>query len=168
MNTVPSTTHSTAAVLLLTRQTLPVLPKARQTAVREGAPRGGYVLIEVAGVPDVTIFATGSEVSLALEGDELLEDLAVRIISLPCWELFFEQPQAYQRRLLEGKTGLRVSLEAGATAGWERFTGRSGLTIGVDRFGASGPGGKVAALVGLGAQEVSNRIRTVLNSSSTE
>ena len=116
----------------------------------------------------MTIFASGSEVSLALEVDELLEDLAVRIISLPCWELFFEQPQAYQRRLLEGKAGLRVSLEAGATVGWERFTGRSGLTIGVDRFGASGPGRKVAALMGLGAQEVSNRIRTVLKSISTE
>jgi len=156
------------AVLLLTRQTLPVLPEALQPAVREGAHRGGYVLKEVAGAADVTIFATGSEVSLAFEVVELLEDLAVRIISLPCWELFFEQPQAYQHRLLEGKTGLRVSLEAGVTAGWERFTGRSGLTIGVDRFGASGPGGKVAALVGLGAQEVSNRILTVLNSISTE
>jgi len=156
------------AVLLLTRQTLPVLPEALQPAVREGASRGGYVLKAVAGAPDVTIFATGSEVSLALEVDELLADLAVRIISLPCWELFFEQPQAYQRRLLEDKAGLRVSLEAGATVGWERFTGRRGLTIGVDRFGASGPGEKVAALMGLGAQEVSDRIRTVLNSISTE
>ena len=153
------------AVLLLTRQALPVLSDAHQAIAREGAPRGGYVLKEVASAPAVTIFATGSEVSLALEVDQLLQDLAVRIISLPCWELFFEQPEAYQKGLLEGETGLRVSLEAGVTAGWERFTGRRGLNIGVHRFGASGPGGQVAELVGLGVQDVSDRIRTVLKSS---
>ncbi|HSL25560.1 MAG TPA: transketolase, partial [Acidimicrobiia bacterium] len=115
--------------LLFTRQPLPVLDRRG----REGdVARGGYVLREG---DDVVIVATGSEVSLALAAADLL-DRSVRVVSLPCWEAFFEQGPDYQRSVLG--TGLpRVSIEAGATFGWERIVGWDGLMIGIDRFGAS-------------------------------
>ncbi len=150
------------AALLLGRQGVPVLPKEYHDRAREGVPRGGYVLREVAGEPDVTIFTCGSEVALALEVDGLLAGLDMKVVSLPCWELFFEQPEDYRAQVLSATSGLRVSLEAGTTLGWERFTGRSGLNIGVDRFGWSAPGEAVAAAAGLQAEQVAKRIKAAL------
>ncbi|MCH7852541.1 MAG: transketolase [Candidatus Marinimicrobia bacterium] len=150
------------ASLLLTRQGLPVLPKEYHRRAREGVPRGGYVLKEATGEPEVTIFACGSEVALALEVDGLLAGIDIKIVSLPCWELFFEQPEDYREAVLASPAGLRVSLEAGATLGWERFTGRRGLNIGVDRFGWSAPGKEVAAAAGFQAEQVAKRIKAAL------
>ncbi len=155
------------AALLLGRQGVPVLPKEYHRRAREGVPRGGYVLKEAAGEPDVTIFTCGSEVALALKVDGLLADLDIKVVSLPCWELFFEQPEDYRATVLEGDSGLRVSLEAGTTLGWERFTGRWGLNIGVDRFGWSAPGEAVATAAGLQAEQVAKRIKAALVSPDT-
>lgn len=147
------------SALLLTRQSVPVIPGEYHAVAEKGVPRGGYILRDTPSVPDITIFATGSEVPLALEVSELLTGSAVRVVSLPCWELFFEQPRAYRQLVLGTDDSFRVSVEAGTTIGWERFTGRHGLNIGVDRFGASGPGKEVGAEVGLTASHVAERIR---------
>ncbi|UCD39106.1 MAG: transketolase [Fidelibacterota bacterium] len=154
------------SALLLTRQAVPVMPLDLHPVVRDGVPRGGYVLQDSPGSAQVTIFAAGSEVSLALAVCELLDGLAVRIVSLPCWELFLEQSPDYQRKILGFDGSLRVSLEAGTTLGWEHFTGHDGLNIGVDRFGASGPAKELAAEVGLTDQQVADRIRKALRDSN--
>ena len=135
-------------ILLFTRQNLPVLDRPRG-----GVERGGYVLREG---EDVVIVATGSEVSLALGAAELL-DRSVRVVSLPCWELFLEQDEAYQSSVL-GKGIPRVSIEAGATFGWERIVGSDGLSIGIDRFGASAPAKDLAAHFGFTPEAIAARI----------
>jgi len=155
------TSHPSA--LVLTRQGVPVLPEQLHQAAREGVTRGGYILQDTPGAAQVTIFAAGSEVALALSVSELLEDLAVRVVSLPCWELFFEQPEEYRQAVMVDDGSLRVSLEAGTTLGWERFTGSGGLNFGIDRFGASGPGKVVSVEVGMTDQQVAGRIREALD-----
>ena len=139
-------------VLLFTRQALPVLDRPKG-----GFARGGYVLRQG---DDVVLVATGSEVSLALEVADLL-DQSVRVVSLPCWELFFEQDEDYRREVL-GESIPRVSIEAGATFGWERIVGSTGLMIGIDRFGASAPAEDLATEFGLTPVAVADRIRAFL------
>ncbi len=151
------------SALLLTRQSVPVLPKEYHAIAEEGVPRGGYILRDTPSQPDITIFATGSEVPMALEVSELLTGSAVRVVSLPCWELLFEQPVDYLKHVLGHEDSFRVSLEAGTSLGWERFTGRHGLNIGIDRFGASGPGKDVGAEVGFTVHHVVDRIRKAVN-----
>ncbi len=107
------------------------------------------------------LVATGSEVSLALEAAELI-DRSVRVVSLPCWELFFEQDEEYRRSVL-GDDLPRVSIEAGATFGWERIIGSDGLAIGIDRFGASAPAADLAPYFGLTPQAVADRINSWLS-----
>lgn len=150
------------SALVLTRQGVPVLPERFHQAAREGVARGGYVLQDTASSAQVTIFATGSEVALALSTSELLGDLAVRIVSLPCWELFFEQTQDYRQAVMGDDSSLRVSVEAGTTLGWERFTSLDGLNLGIEQFGTSAPGEVIATEVGLTAQKVAERIRQAL------
>lgn len=140
--------------LILTRQGLPVLDRSGREG---GVHRGGYVLREGdAGV----LVATGSEVSLALAAADLLaaEGRAWRVVSLPCWEAFFAQDEAYRRSVL-GKGLPIVSLEAGSTFGWERLVGTGGLAIGIDRFGASAPAGRLAAEFGFTPEAVVARLR---------
>lgn len=138
--------------LVLSRQDVPVLE--RQAG---GVQRGGYVL---ADGDDLVIIATGSEVWVALETARLLGDAgySARVVSLPCWELFFEQDEDYRASVL-GRDLPRVSLEAAATFGWERITGAGGLQIGIDRFGASAPWKEIAEALGFTPTAVSQRIR---------
>lgn len=114
-------------VLVLSRQSLPLLPPGQ-------LKRGGYL---VAGTGGVTLIATGSEVHLCLEAHRFLKErgLESRVVSLPCWKLFFEQPQDYRNEVLG--TGPRVAVEAAASLGWHRLADR---VVCLDRFGASGPG----------------------------
>jgi transketolase len=161
MKTILQENHRPSA-LLLTRQGLPVLPKELSDTIEHGVSRGGYVLQDPGAAPQVTILATGSEVSLALAVSELLEDVIIRIISLPCWELFLEQPDEYRGSVLGADGGLRVSMEAGITTGWEKFTGLHGLNIGVDQFGASAPGSQLETKFNLTPEHIAARIRKVL------
>jgi transketolase len=125
--------------LLLTRQGLPVLDPAEFPAVAEGVKRGGYVLREAdGGVPEVVILATGSEVSLALDAAKLLAPRRVRVVSLPCLEVFAEQPEDYRREVL-GDGVLRVAVEAGRSDLWHKYVGEGGLILGLDHFGHSAP-----------------------------
>ncbi|MBU1253138.1 MAG: transketolase, partial [Alphaproteobacteria bacterium] len=125
-------------VLALSRQNL---PQVRTAAERTGSSaQGGYWLKTPDGKPQVTLIATGSEVHLALECAERLEQegIAAAVVSMVCTQLFDEQPQAYRAETIPADS-LRVTIEAGTTFGWERYTGEGGLNIGLDRFGASAP-----------------------------
>jgi len=122
--------------LLLTRQALPVLAGTTDVA------RGGYVLADADGRPDVILIATGSEVALAVEARRLLADRGIkaRVVSLPSWELFDAQPQSYRDSVLPPDVLARVAIEAGVPMGWEKYTGPFGAVVGIEgRFGASAP-----------------------------
>lgn len=122
--------------------------------------KGGYVLRQGT---DVVLIATGSEVSLALEASDLLsaEGVSARVVSLPCWELFFSQDYVYRAGVL-GDGLLRVSIEAASTFGWERIVGSDGLMIGLDHFGASAPAEVLAEEFGFTAGAVAEAILGLL------
>jgi transketolase len=148
--------------LVLSRQKLPVLGGDGVADTREGALRGGYVLWQrdPSAEPDAIVVATGSELSLALEAARSL-DLNARVVSLPCWELFDAQPDAYRDDVLPSSVTARVSVEAGITFGWERWVGPGGASIGVDRFGASAPAERIYAELGVTAEAVADAARRV-------
>lgn len=141
--------------LVFTRQKLPVLD-AEAYPIAEGVPRGGYILSEAAMVPPkLVLIATGSEVALALEAQKRLAagGLAARVVSLPSWRSFDEQPVSYRDSVLPPDIP-RLSIEAGVTLGWARYVGVDGASIGVDRFGASAPGPVVQKELGLTVEHV--------------
>jgi transketolase len=133
---VAMTHHGGPIALVLTRQALPVLAGTGDVA------RGGYVLADADGRPDVLLIATGSEVSLAVEARTLLagRGLKARVVSLPSWRLFEAQPKEYKDEVLPPDVLARVSVEAGVPQGWERYVGPFGSVVGIEnRFGASAP-----------------------------
>jgi transketolase len=134
--------------LIFSRQKLPVLSAFRQ-AIEEGVPKGGYVLSPPEKMPQVVLVATGSEVSTCLEAQRLLSvrGIDASVVSMPCWEIFFEQDEAYRHSVLPPNVP-KLAVEAGASLGWERITGERGAILGVDKFGASAPGHRVLAEYG--------------------
>jgi transketolase len=136
--------------LVLSRQNLPTLE-----STGHGTKRGGYVVREGS---DATIVATGSEVHVAIDAAEELEatGVSVRVVSLPCWEVFFEQDEDYRSGVLG--EGPIASLEAGSTFGWQAITGSDGLNLGLDRFGASAPDDVLAEQFGFTATTVAAKI----------
>jgi transketolase len=142
------------ACLALSRQKLPLLTQFRNRAA-EGVKRGGYILREAVETPDVELIATGSEVSLALEAADLLDKkgIAARVVSMPSFELFREQPAAYREKVLSPGTP-KLAVEAGRTAGWKDLAGTETSALGVETFGKSAPAGQVYADAGLTAQKV--------------
>ena len=151
--------------LVLSRQKLPVLDRAT-LAPASGTVRGAYVLIDSDhGLPpELILIATGSEVSLALAAHRQLttEGIRCRVVSMPSWELFEAQPVEYRHRVLPPAVQARVSIEAGASFGWDRYVGPTGAIIGVDRFGASAPGPVVMAQYGFTIERVVATARAVL------
>jgi transketolase len=137
--------------LLLTRQDVPTLESHRGEVAK-----GGYVFREG---DDVTLIATGSELHVALDAADDLgtTGISARVVSLPCWELFEEQSADYRSTTLG--TAPRVAIEAGATFGWERIVGDSGLIIGIDRFGASAPDTVIAEELGFTGEAVAAKVR---------
>jgi transketolase len=152
--------------LVLTRQDVPVLDRERLADAR-GLLRGGYVLEEEGGedgeAPDVVLVATGSEVAVALEAAATLrrEGWRPRVVSLPSWERFGAQPDAYRDAVLPPGVP-RVTVEAASPFGWERFAGPDGRIVGIDRFGASAPGARVLRELGIDAASVAAAARDVL------
>lgn len=128
--------------MALTRQDLPTLDRSKYAAA-SGAARGGYVLAEAPGdgTPEVILMATGSEVSIAVAAHEKLsaDGIRSRVVSLPSFELFDEQPAAYQAEVLPPKVKARVAVEAGIRQCWDKYLGLEGAFIGLDTFGASAP-----------------------------
>ncbi len=156
-------TRDRPTLLALTRQKLPVLDRSRSIGAE--VARGAYVLREEKGALEVILMATGSEVSLAVDAAAELEasGVGVRVVSMPCWEVFEEQDRAYRERVLPPDVTARVSVEAGVTLGWSRYTGAHGRSIGLDRFGASAPAGKLFEAFGFTVDAVVSAARSLLN-----
>jgi len=147
--------------LVLTRQALPILDPDRYPVA--DAARGGYVL-EGDDDPQVILIATGSEVHVAMGARTILGERGIRsrVVSLPCWELFEEQPESYRTAVLPPEIDARVTVEAAATVGWERYAGLRGAVVGLDRFGASAPGATVLAELGFTPERVDEAADRVL------
>ncbi len=150
--------------LLLSRQNLPVLPGTRELS-QESLPRGAYILADAPqGRPDVILIGTGSEVAVALAARDLLagQGVAARVVNMPSWELFEEQPASYRESVLPSAITARVAVEAGVTLGWERYVGSAGAIVGINRFGESGKGPAVMAHLGITPENVAQRALAIL------
>lgn len=151
--------------LIFSRQNLPVLDR-ETLAPATGLQKGGYILWESGeGAPEIILIGTGSEVPLVLEAGRRLaaEGVAVRVVSLPSWELFDRQPVAYREAVLPSTLRLRVAVEAGIKLGWERYVGLDGTVIGMDGFGASAPANVLAEKFGLTVDNVMAAARALLH-----
>ena len=154
--------------LVLTRQKVPVLDQTKYNSAA-GAQRGAYVLAEAEDgehknrTPALILLATGSEVSLALEARERLQQdgTPTRVVSMPCWELFEEQSKEYRDEVLPAGVTARLSIEAGARLGWDRYVGSLGDCVSIDRFGASAPGDVALKELGFNVENVLARARAL-------
>ncbi|MGD8983579.1 MAG: transketolase [Desulfobacteraceae bacterium] len=127
--------------LALTRQGLPILDRKKFESAKD-LHRGGYVLSDDGDKqPDIILMGSGSEVHVAIEAANKLREkgVAARVVSMPSWELFDKQPEAYRDQVLPPEINTRVAVEAGATQGWHRYLGNKAAVIGIDHFGASAP-----------------------------
>jgi transketolase len=150
--------------LLLSKQPVPVLDRTVY-APAEGLQRGAYVLSEAASHPQAILIGTGSEVHLALQAQKLLagQGIHARVVSMPSWELFQKQSLEYRARVLPPAVKARVSIEAGASLGWERWVGEAGRVIGLDHFGASGAAQELFAEYGFTAEAVAGAVVEMLS-----
>jgi transketolase len=150
--------------LVLSRQSVPTLDRSRYASA-DGLLRGGYILADAeGGDPELILIATGSELSLAVQAREkLLEDkVRVRVVSLPSWELFDEQPQEYRDEVLPPSVSARLAIEAGSPMGWHRYVGARGAILGVEKFGASAPGSVVLKEYGFDVENVCRMAQELL------
>ena len=150
------------SLLALTRQNL---PQVRSEASGNLCAKGAYRLRAAGAARKVVLLATGSEVEVALTTAEALEGrgIGTDVVSMPCWSLFDAQDATYRADLIPADA-LAVSIEAGATFGWERYTGRHGLNIGLDRFGASAPAPDLFKRFSFTAEAIAPRILAALES----
>lgn len=152
-------THDRPVALVLSRQNLPTLDRGRY-APAEDLRRGAYVLDDAAnGKPDLILIASGSEVGLIMAAAERLQDegVAVRLVSMPSWELFEAQSQAYRDLVLPPSIPARLAVEAGVSQGWHRYVGDRGDLLCVDRFGASAPASDMLREYGFSVENVCQR-----------
>lgn len=153
-------------VLVLSRQDLPVLENKNER-VYKGIKNGAYIVSEPAkeGKDEVTLLASGSEVSLALDVQKLLKkshSIKSTVISFPTWELFRKTKKEYQKIILGNQDTVKISIEAGTTFGWREMIGDKGLAIGIDRFGASAPGERIFKEFGFTPEAITKKIVTHL------
>ena len=151
--------------IILSRQNVPTLDRSGLGAA-EGVLRGGYILRDAESA-QALIIATGSEVGVALAAADQLEaeGIAVRVVSMPCRELFDQQEAGYREKVLPSSIPVRVAIEAGRSLGWERYVGCEGTIIGVDRFGASAPFQRIYAEFGLTAERIVAAVKQHLSAS---
>ncbi|GFP27948.1 transketolase-like TK C-terminal-containing protein, partial [Candidatus Hakubella thermalkaliphila] len=158
-------THKHGPVaLIFTRQKVPVIDRDKYESA-EGVKRGGYILADSAPhKPDVILIAAGSEVHIALEAYERLktEKIKARVVNMASWELFEEQSEDYKNKVLPSDIKARVSVEAGSTHGWHKYSGLDGIAIGIDHFGASAPGEILLEKFGFTAENIINKARILL------
>jgi len=162
-------THTDGPVaLILSRQSLPIIDRNRY-AKAENLAKGAYVLSDPDdGKPDVILIASGSEVSLAMEGKKLLDQrrIKARIVSMPSWELFELQPQKYRDEVLPPLIKARVAIEAGVGMGWHKYAGDKGRIISHERFGVSAPYKVLLEKFGFTAQRVADEAEKAIEDSS--
>lgn len=145
------------AGLTLTRQNVPTFPRGEQGyAGTEGVARGGYVLLDTEGTPDVVLVATGSEVQLAVTARETLSAAGVsaRVVSMPCIEWFNAQDADYREQVIPAGVKARVSVEAGIAQGWREVVGDAGRIVSIEQYGASADAGTMFAQYGITAEAV--------------
>jgi transketolase len=150
--------------LILSRQKLPII-NIDKKVLDSGVRKGAYIVHDTStGTPDLILIASGSEVSLALEAQKKLqdEDINVRVVSMPSWELFEKQSEEYHNQVLPKDCKARLAIEAGSTLGWYRWVGSDGEVVGVDRFGASAPGDKVMHEYGFNVENVCQKARRLI------
>jgi transketolase len=161
--------------LALSRQKVPLIDRSR-FASAEGLRRGAYILAEAEAVarrlgrvqgdmtPQLVLIATGSEISLALEAREKLQEegIATRVVSMPCWELFEDQPETYRDQVIPPSIPARLAIEAGVRQGWDRYVGAKGDVICLDRFGASAPGDVALRELGFNVDNIRKRAKSLL------
>ncbi|MCD6486504.1 MAG: transketolase [Syntrophobacterales bacterium] len=151
--------------LVFSRQDIPILDRSK-FAPADGLQRGGYILWESSdNTPDVILIGTGSELQIALDAGKSLSEkdgIVVRVISLPCWEIFDGQPENYREKVLPSSVKLRVAVEAGIKLGWEHYVGLDGAVIGMDGFGASAPASVLYEKFGITVQHVVETVRKLV------
>ena len=158
--------HQGPTILVLTRQGLPTVDRT-QFASADGLLKGAYILSPEQGtIPQVILMASGSEVPLILQAQSQLatEGIDARVVSMPSWELFREQSEAYQQSVLPPTVTARLAVEAGSPAGWHEWVGSMGDIIGMTTFGASAPAGELFQHYGFTVDAVINRAKQILES----
>jgi transketolase len=153
---------SRPTALIFTRQTTPCQPRNQEAY--QNIARGGYVLVEPASAPEAIIIATGSEVQLAVDAAQTLAatGTAVRVVSMPCVDVFLSQDAAYQEEVLPSSVTARVAVEAAHPDYWYKFVGLQGAVVGIDRFGLSAPGEVAMAELGMTIDNVVSIVRQVV------
>ena len=147
----------TPNALLLTRQGVQVL-ELEMDSIVDGVSKGAYSVMDCEN-PELVFLATGSEVSLAIDVAKSMNDKRIRIVSMPCWEIFERQSDEYKTSLIPDRGAMKISMEAGIIHGWEKYIGPNGLSIGINHFGASAPGKNLAEEFGFTAEQVEVKIR---------
>ncbi|MGO4294898.1 transketolase [Chitinophaga sp. RAB17] len=149
--------------LILSRQNMPTLDRSKYASA-DGLRFGGYILSDAANAaPELILIATGSEVDLAIAAQEKLKSrIAVRVVSMPSWELFEAQTPEYHEQVLPAAVSARISVEAGISQGWHRYTGDKGINIAIDRFGASAPGPVMLREFGFTVDNICEQALTLL------
>ncbi|MBD2862807.1 transketolase [Paenibacillus oceani] len=148
--------------LVLSRQNLPVYEATRANV--DNVANGAYILTETNDQPDVILIGTGSEVSLAVQAKAELErdNISVRVVAMPCRELFDRQSDAYKQSILPDSVSRRITIEAGISLGWDRYAGLGGKVLSIDTFGASGPGSEVMEYFGFSTNQVVRLAKQIL------
>ena len=147
--------HGKPVALVLSRQALPTIDRTKYGPA-SGVDRGAYVVADSGGTPDVILIGTGSELTLCLGAYEALqaEGVHARVVSMPSWELFESQDDAYKNEVLPHSVLGRVAVEQGAVMGWDRYVGWGGAVIGMHTFGASAPAGELQKKFGFTPEKV--------------
>jgi transketolase len=151
--------------LILSRQKMPNIDQEKYAPAAGNVQKGAYIVSEAeGGKPDVILLGTGTELHLAMEAQEELkkENINARVVSMPSWELFEKQDQAYRDEVLPPAIHQRVSVEAGITMGWWKWVTAEGGVIGIDRFGESGPGEEVMKMFGFTVENVCKKAKEIL------
>jgi transketolase len=148
--------------LVLSRQKTGMFDRSKLASAR-GLHQGGYVISDAAGFKAI-VMSTGSEMQFALAAQAELAKagIAVRVVSMPCWEAFRAQPQSYRDQVLPPAVSARVSIEAGVTFGWREWVGERGISIGVDRYGASAPWEVIYEKLGLTTANVVGAVKKLV------
>lgn len=149
--------------IVLTRQGVPIIDQEKYTKA-EGLLKGGYILSDSEGKPDVILIGSGSEVHLLLEAQKKLkkDKIRARVVSMPCWSLFDKQNAAYREEVLPKEIRKRLAVEAGSPMGWLKYVTEDGDVIGVEKYGESAPGGVLMNEYGFSVENVVKRVKALL------
>jgi transketolase len=151
--------------LVFSRQDIPILDHS-EYAPADGLRKGGYVVWQSSeNDPDVILIGTGSELQIAIDAGKNLSEkdgIAVRVVSLPCWEMFDKQPEDYREKVLPPSVKLRVAVEAGIKLGWEHYVGSEGAVVGMDGFGSSAPAKVLFEKFGIDTKHVEEAVRCLI------